>query len=445
MTDLHLSNYVFHGTITDMNGLSSIIPDKAAMALQYARHKASYEQALASLVAEINEILRSRGIRPTIKSRVKDFESLYAKKIRLLKKAWDTSTEPLPINDTLAMRIICPFLGDLEQVEMALSDRYTILEIERKGQDRSFREFGYESIHVLIAIPESIRPLCTDLERDVVEIQLRTILQEAWAEVEHELVYKAEFTPFDEPLKRKLAALNATLTLSDIIFQEILEYQKKLNEALGRRREEFYRTIEARTSEVFQLPLATARGDTLSQSFVTAEGNSTPAKQNGSLADKDLDSLLLAALNAHNASDFERAVAIYAEILSRKPDPHVAAVVYKHKGMAHFAQADYEHALADFTSCVMLDPECYKAYYYRGVVKGILGDLKASIDDFTRALEIHPYHFYSRYRRALSWWKLGDYVQAHEDCTLALRIDPENRLARELQAAIREKMAKDEI
>jgi len=77
-----------------------------------------------------------------------------------------------------------------------LSNIFSIEEIERKGAERSFREFGYESIHVLVRVPDEVaQQLCPHLERNVIEIQLRTILQEAWAEVEHELVYKAEFTP----------------------------------------------------------------------------------------------------------------------------------------------------------------------------------------------------------------------------------------------------------
>ena len=104
-----------------------------------------------------------------------------------------------------------------------------MLDVERKGSERSFREFGYESIHLLVELPEDLREEARGFDRPAFEVQLRTILQEAWAEVEHELVYKAEFTPFDEPMKRKLAALNANLSLSDIIFQEILDYQRRLN------------------------------------------------------------------------------------------------------------------------------------------------------------------------------------------------------------------------
>ena len=93
----------------------------------------------------------------------------------------------------------------------------------------------------------------------------------------------------------------------------------------------------------------------------------------------------------------------------------------------------------------MLDPDCYKALYYRGVVKSIQDELRQAIDDFTKALEIHPYHFFSRYRRALCWWQLGDYVQAHADCEIALRIKPENKLAQELQKKIQENIVKEEI
>lgn len=423
------------------------IPNKALLAEQYAQNRANYEEALTKIIRDISKHLQSNGIHPTFKSRVKEFESYFEKKIKLLKNARDEHREPLLINDVLAMRIICPFLRDLDEVEKTLAQHYDVVEIERKGQDRSFREFGYESIHVLIRIPDEIQPLCEGLERNVIEIQLRTILQEAWAEVEHELVYKAEFTPFDEPLKRKLAALNATLTLSDIIFQEILDYQKKLNGALKRRREAFYGKIEQASAKVFGItePLSDelSSPDQLPQQ--ASSQASDPDKIRPNWAELDIDTLLLSALDAHNASNFKTAIAIYTEILARKPEAPIAAVVFQHRGMAYFAQSEYHDALADFTSCLMLAPDCYKAFYYRGVVKSIQDELRQAIDDFSKALEIHPYHFFSRYRRALCWWQLGDYVQAHADCEIALRIKPENKLAQELQKKIQENIVKEEI
>ena len=417
-----------------------VIPDKAKLQARYEESKHAYEKALGEFMREVESYLQACGLKPIIKGRVKEFESYYAKKLRLLKQAWSEKTAPLPVNDLLAIRIVCPFLGDLAVAEKILAKSLSIDEIERKGSERSFREFGYESIHLLARIPSELAASCHYLERNVVEIQLRTILQEAWAEVEHEFVYKAEFTPFDEPMKRKLAALNANLTLSDIIFQEILEYQKKLNAELGQRRSAFYKKIE----EVTEDDLGQEE-DEKSRVDEKNPENAEPALD--SLADLDgyggfgMDGLLLSALEAHNKADFEKAVRTYGIILDARPEKEIASVVYKHRGMAYFAQSKYHEALQDFSACLILDTQCYKAFYYRGVVKGVLEDFPGAIDDFTAALKIHPYHFYSRYRRALTEYRLGDMAQAHADCEIALRIEPDNRLALQLAQRLKSKLA----
>ena len=116
----------------------------------------------------------------------------------------DGRDQPIPITDIIGIRVVCPFLGDLERAVKELASAFSVTEIERKGAERSFREFGYESIHLLVELPMELGAARPGLDVKVCEIQLRTILQEAWAEVEHELVYKNEFTPFDEPMKRKV-------------------------------------------------------------------------------------------------------------------------------------------------------------------------------------------------------------------------------------------------
>ena len=439
-----------------------VIPDKAKLSAIYADSRGGYEEVLSSFLVMVETLLASKGIKPTLKGRVKEFDSYYAKKLRLLKKAWTEKAGPLPVNDVIAIRVICPFLGDLAKTERILSERFTVEEIERKGAERSFREFGYESIHVLVHIPDSLLPLCHHIERNVIEIQLRTILQEAWAEVEHELVYKAEFTPFDEPMRRKLAALNANLTLSDIIFQEILEFEKRLNAELGHRREVFYRKIEevADTPESGAedeiQPAGEADSGALSGGLgdgrlVEAQPEDKPSDGSEGKHDMDgygnfgMDGLLLAALEAHNKADFDKAVRIYSTIVAEKPDREIASVVYKHRGMAYFAQSRYHEALQDFSSCLTLDPECYKALYYRGVVKSVLEDFLGAAEDFSAALQIHPYHFFSRYRRALCYFKMGDTATAHADCEVALRIEPGNALALHLFAKIKEKLALEDF
>ncbi len=153
---------------------------------------------------------------------------------------------------------MCPFLEDLIKAETVLQETFEVIEAERKGVDYSFNQFGYSSTHLLVAVPSHILETCGRDVPAVCEIQLRTILQDAWAEIEHELVYKAEFTPFDELLKRKLAALNANLTLSDIIFKEIRDYQRRLQAELRKRRDsvsqKIWKTCGGMMGEELALP-----------------------------------------------------------------------------------------------------------------------------------------------------------------------------------------------
>ena len=444
-----------------------VIPDKAKVQATYAESKPRYDEALARFLAIVEPILTAGGLSPTLKGRVKEFPSYYAKKLRLLKQAWTDKAAPLPVNDIVAIRVVCPFLGDLAIAEKLLSEHFEVVEVERKGAERSFREFGYESIHLLVRIPEELMPLCPHIDRNVIEIQLRTILQEAWAEVEHELVYKAEFTPVDEPMRRKLAALNANLTLSDIIFQEILEFEKRLNLELGQRRQAFYRKIEEVADEPEDADLEAPAADA-PDGGKTAGGGAEAVKDDAAgdrtaheasalpMADSrpsmlegyggfGMDGMLLAALEAHNKADFVQAVRIYSAIVAQKPGKEIASVVYKHRGMAYFAQSRYHEALQDFTACLALDPECYKALYYRGVVKGVLEDCLGAAEDFSEALRIHPYHFFSRYRRALCYFKMGDSAEAHADCEIALRIEPDNALALHLFAKIKNTLAHEDF
>jgi putative GTP pyrophosphokinase len=256
-------------------------------------------------------------------------------------------------------------------------------------------------------------------------------LQEAWAEVEHELVYKAEFTPFDEPMKRKLAALNANLSLSDIIFQEILDYQRRLTSELGKRRSAFYGKIEDSMDKPLE-PAGATR-----EYLSAAEFEITKAERRELGQDRkrisSMDDLLLSALSAHNREDYGGAARIYSEILAQRPERDIAAVVFKHRGMAYFSRSLYKEAIDDFTSSLELAPDDHKAAYYRGVVKSVLQDFIGAIGDFDLALNIHPYHFFSLYRRGMAYWHLGDFAQALADSDAALKLEPENAQAARLK------------
>lgn len=406
------------------------IPDRSLLEADYRRREDARRSLLAALERQTRAVLERKGFRPTIKGRVKSFDSLYRKLLRTLRLAREAGTPAPALTDIVGLRIVCPFLGDLAGVENALREAFGVEEVERKGAERSFKEFGYESIHLLARTPPEFREQYPELGVELFEIQLRTILQEAWAEVEHELVYKAELTPFDEPMKRKLAALNANLSLSDIIFQEIRDYQHRLGEELNSRREAFYAKIEEVIDRsVFSEPVGGAGGARLDD----------PAELPSSGAET-IDDLLLDALYAHNRRNYGQAIDIYSSILGNVLPPALAAVVHKHRGMAYFSESRYEEAIADFGLALELNPNCYKSAYFRGVTRSVVGEYGAGIEDFSRSLRINPYQFYALYRRAQCYWHLGDLPKALGDCEESLKIDPRSREAGGLKRLIHEKL-----
>ena len=373
----------------------------------------SYVPVLRDIMANIESSLRRNlklSSNPTYKSRVKSFNSYYSKILRLKEDESEKSKTLVTLTDMMGIRVICAFLSDLPEVVEQIKAKYDVKEVEYKGENQSFREFGYESIHVLIGIPDYCMPDYQHLELPdnlVCEIQIRTILQDAWAEVEHELIYKTEFSPFDMPLRRKLASMNASLTLADITFQEIRDYQRKLQTETENRRESFYKQVDDATQEHFGLGDEAKKEGNISRVSPYVRGT--------------IDDMLLEAIHAHNSGELERAVEIYTEIIGANPTPSepVLAVIHKHRGMAYFAQSNYESALQDFQDSVKYDKNGFRAYYYIGIVYSVLEDHQKAVEAFTRSLEINKIQSHTHYRRAVSLFKLGQDTDALADITAA--------------------------
>ncbi|MCR5762945.1 MAG: (p)ppGpp synthetase, partial [Treponema sp.] len=242
----------------------------------------------------------------------------------------------------------------------------------------------------------------------VCEIQIRTILQDAWAEVEHELIYKSEFNPFDKPLRRKLAAINANLGLADTIFQEIRDYQNKLQAELGYRRDTFYDKADNFTDKALGLSTGTVDENKFASNNIDIEQCS-------------IDDLVLAALHEHNCGNFEEALKIYTQIINTEPRlPDVMlAVILKHRGMAYFAQNNYKNALLDFHESSVLDQNAFRSMYYEGIVYSVLQDDKKAIDCFKRSLQANQFQSHVYYRKAVSEYNLGMYTESMADLNKA--------------------------
>ena len=412
------------------------LPNKLEIQRLYESYAPVFNEVLANIEAKLKSSIKIASI-PTFKTRIKSFTSYYKKILRQKPKEAAESKSLVTLTDMIGIRVICAFLEDLDIVEQQLVTYFNVKEIERKGAQQSFREFGYESVHVLIAIPEDCKPkkeLDPPLPDEVVcEIQIRTILQDAWAEVEHELIYKSEFNPFDKPLRRKLASINASLTLADTIFQEIRDYQNRLQTELGTRRNTFYNKADDFTNKEFGLPQENR--DLKASAAIYSPQNDLPYSK------KSIDELVLSALHEHNLANFDKAIEIYTQIINSKPTPPpvVLGVIYKHRGMAHFAQSMYDKALEDFRASVADDPKGFRALYYEGIVCSVQDKNQEAIECFNKSLEIDAFQSHVYYRRALAYFNLGEYKKSLADIASAENLGLNDEEVKALKAKVLKK------
>ncbi len=127
----------------------------------------------------------------SIKSRVKDYDSIIRKVIR---KNIPRTIESIEehINDIAGVRVICAFQDDIYRLANCLLQQDDVTLISRKDYIQHPKPSGYRSLHLIISVPIFLE----NEKRNVkVEVQLRTIAMDFWASLEHKLKYKKNLPP----------------------------------------------------------------------------------------------------------------------------------------------------------------------------------------------------------------------------------------------------------
>jgi putative GTP pyrophosphokinase len=385
------------------------LPSRVQTKRLYDRYRPQYEMAQAKISRKIRKLLFQNQINAILRIRVKTFDSFFNKLLRFYN---DGCRQDLMISDLIGIRIICSFIGDIEVIRQLLVNNFTVTEIEQKGAAHSFKEFGYDSLHFLIQLPKEMITNPIPYTQQSCEIQVRTKLQDAWAEVEHELIYKADYSLLNEYIKRKLAMLNASLTLSDMIFQEVREYQRLRQAKEEKRRTSILSTMEA---------VENANPFSGYPEPLTLSSEAAPVD----LPNATVDRLLFQALDAHSKQDYDKALRLYSQILEKSTDNKVNSVIYNHRGMVYFVLGEYEKAVQDFTHAVQLNQNNFRAYNNRGLVYRMLKKHERAFEDFESSLEIEALQTDAYFGRSQLYFELCNYPKALEDCKKVLNINPD--------------------
>ncbi len=135
----------------------------------------------------------------SIKSRLKSFESIREKMSRKgLPMRFDLIEDTL--NDVAGVRVVCSFLNDIYMLADCLLQQDDVTLIAKKDYIKSPKPNGYRSLHLIVEIPIF---LSGEKKLVRVEVQLRTIAMESWANLEHRLRYKKELTEEQQQIMDK--------------------------------------------------------------------------------------------------------------------------------------------------------------------------------------------------------------------------------------------------
>lgn len=369
-----------------------------------------------------------------VKGRIKRLPSLLEKLHRKLDS--EDNGDPLPafrrIQDLLAIRAVCPFQEDVDAAVAVAGKLFQVLEVDQKGEDRAFSEFGYASTHLSLAIPDDLIAQYPCLDGFHVELQVRTILQDAWAEVEHELIYKVGAHPLNLAIRRKLAALNAMLVLSDTIFQEIRDYQKSNIADLARARQNFLDHTTQPSVIEESMPDESVVDE---PPAIQPDPEPLPPAASSKF---EIEKLLKKALNAQIAGELEDAIRLYTRLLAHPLDAFTASVVLNHRGMAAESLERHDDALRDFAQARERDPANARAGINLAMACRHVGKLDEAETTLRQVLEKKPSSAHAHYGLARVLTDLGRKEEALRSCLRALKLDEgfslASRLKEELEA-----------
>lgn len=232
-----LEKYSYSKDIIEINNIN--IENLSDIYEDYIRYRHSYENQ-ASFIANI---LRAEVTIHSVKSRIKEPERLIEKIIR---KTQDRKTKygsdfeftidnyKNEINDLIGIRVIHIFKEQWEDIHDFIINTWKIIEITANVRDGDNTEIfddlgievrsrasGYRSVHYLVEFyPTS--------QKVIAEIQVRTIFEEGYGEIDHILRYSHNDIP--NILKSNLLLFNRIAGSADEMASLINRFSKEWSE-----------------------------------------------------------------------------------------------------------------------------------------------------------------------------------------------------------------------
>lgn len=200
--------------------------------INYERARPDHLRFTSKIEHLFTELLQFQNISfHLIESRTKEVSSFRDKVTRASKAYSNPMSE---ITDLSGLRIITYYQSDAVLIRDLIEAEFEVDSANTVEHSPSGSEFGYRSAHYVVRISSKRSALMewAGLSDFRLEIQVRTVLQHAWAAISHKLQYKRE-NDVPEQLRRKLFRLSALFELADDEFISLRDASDKLSSEIN--------------------------------------------------------------------------------------------------------------------------------------------------------------------------------------------------------------------
>lgn len=183
----------------------------------------SHPQAAAEFAEAIEDALDDAGVvYDRVATRIKGWPSLKAKAKKRREGGEPVYPDPWKdINDVLGVRITVFHSTVIPEVIDVLGKTFTVhRSVDKAAETRISGGFGYGSHHLILEVDGAHDEL-RDYVGFIFEVQIRTVLQHAWAEFEHDIRYKQGHKAPSPQVDRLFTLAAGLIELADQQFDEI--------------------------------------------------------------------------------------------------------------------------------------------------------------------------------------------------------------------------------
>ncbi|WP_321967508.1 GTP pyrophosphokinase [Burkholderia cepacia] len=222
---------------------------------QYEKEKTAYEGLCEAFHTLLSNLIKDNHLSVlAVTSRVKELSSL-RKKLDSV-KGRQKYRKLTDVTDIAGLRVVTYFEDDVKRIADIVEREFNV-DTDNSGDKAvvlRHDQFGYLSVHYVVKVGNGREKLSEYRKyKDFkVEVQIRSILQHAWAEIEHDLGYKNE-DDVPLPIRRKFSRLAGLLELCDEEFvsirQRLTDYRESLRGRIAAKEVDV--EIDADSLEVF--------------------------------------------------------------------------------------------------------------------------------------------------------------------------------------------------